>query len=106
MKRDNYITEVIFRREYKGEFKGNIIAVFPYEISDLQGGVLSYMHVGQHSGMDYNAVIDGTKPAKKNEYADLKSELESLGYNPKVVKRRNYDRYLKELRELRTVNSY
>ena len=101
MKKDNYKTDVIFRREYTGMFKDDIIAVFPYVINDFKGGVLSYMHVGQHSGMDYDCVINGTKPAKENEYQALKSELESIGYNLNIVKRRNYKRYLAELNKIR-----
>jgi len=103
MKKDEFITEVIFRRFPEDN---EIIALFPYDIWDYTGGISSYMHIGQHGGAEYSACMKNAKPAKENEYADLKSELESLGYNLKVVKRRNYDRYLKELNELRNVNSY
>ena len=77
--------KVIFRK-----FKdGQIIALFP-EIFDsykYNHGVLcsSYMHVGQHSGADYDTVCSNTKLAKPEEYADLKRELESLGYSLEVV---------------------
>lgn len=98
MKTDNYKTEVIFRRE-----KDNtIIAVFPYDIASLsKDSVTCYVHIGQHTGATWNYVLADTKPAKANEYTELFEELESIGYNLKVVKRRNYKRYLQALYEAR-----
>jgi hypothetical protein len=85
MKKDKNITHVIFRR-----FKeGDIIALFPYDQWDKEGLYCgSYMHIGQHSGADYNGLIQATKPAKECEYDALKSELEGIGYNLKVIKRK------------------
>jgi hypothetical protein len=100
MKKDNFKTDVIFRNWNTPDFNC-IIAVFPYEINDLYGGCLSYQHLGQHSGMDYPSVINGTIPAKENEYIDLKSELESIGYNLNIIKRRNYNKYLCALNEVK-----
>jgi hypothetical protein len=104
MKKDDYITEVIFRKwkPYK-EYPNNsdIIALFPYEIENLRGDILSYEHIGQHSGADYDDCILQTTPAKENEYNDLKTELESIGYNLKVVKKLNYKRYLQELSKVK-----
>lgn len=42
---------------------------------------LSYMHIGQHGDADYQGVVSSTKLAKPEEYADLKKELESIGYD-------------------------
>jgi hypothetical protein len=44
-----------------------------------------YHHVGQHGACstDY---IKGRKYAKPEEYKDLKEELESIGYNLKILK--------------------
>lgn len=61
-----------------------VVAVFP----EIDAGVslgksplcLSYEHVGQHSGAQYSNVISLTTPATPEEYAELKEELESLGY--------------------------
>jgi chromosome segregation and condensation protein ScpB len=101
MKKDDYITEVIFRKWNRKNFKGDIIALFPYEIFNLRGDILSYEHIGQHSGADYDDCILQTTPAKENEYNDLKTELESIGYNLKVVKKLNYKRYLQELSKVK-----
>ena len=101
MKQDEFKTDVIFRRWPDTDFN-LIIALFPYEIDNIEKGfVSSYEHLGQHSGADYDGVIRGTVPAKENEYHALKSELESIGYNLNIVKRRNYDRYLAEFKKIR-----
>ena len=101
MKQDEFKTDVIFRRWPDTDFN-LIIALFPYEIDNIEKGFISsYEHLGQHSGADYDGIIRGTVPAKENEYQALKSELESLGYNLNIVKRRNYDRYLAEFKKIR-----
>lgn len=77
-------TKVVFRK-YKD---GSILALFPstgYGLCLIE----SYMHIGQHGGADYNGCILDTKPATPAEYQELKTELESLGYNLKVIKRRS-----------------
>ena len=91
MEKDTYITDITFRK-----FKdGQIIALMPHQVDDRKGDITSYMHVGQHSGADYNHVVSITKLAKPIEYADLLNELEkSFGYNVKVVTKRNYKKYL------------
>ena len=49
MTRDNYTTDVVFRK-----FKdGRIIALLPHEVCTHKGDITSYMHVGQHSSADY-----------------------------------------------------
>jgi hypothetical protein len=96
--KDKFKTDVLFR---KFPEDNQIIALFPYEIYNNRGGINSYMHVGQHGEAEYSACLKNSKPAKENEYADLKSELESVGYNLRIIKRRNYDRYLKALYEVR-----
>ena len=96
--KDKFKTDVIFR---KFPEDNQIIAVFPYEIYNDRGGINSYMHVGQHGEAEYSACIKNARPAKENEYADLKSELESIGYNLRIIQRRNYDKYLKALYKAR-----
>ena len=81
------ITEVMFRK-----FHGEITALFPYEIEDRKGSVMSYAHVGQHSGADLRIIYD-SKPATEAEYFDLMIELTNIGYNLKVIKKVNYNRY-------------
>ena len=87
MKKDVEITQVQFRK-----FKGEIIAVFPYEVWNSTD-VASYMHVGQHSGC-YWGINYYSKPATEQEYKPLLNELESIGYNLQVIKRRSHKKYL------------
>ena len=82
-------TVVIFRKEKSGEFKGDIFALFPYEAYDFDKKLCNcYQHVGQHSGANYNHCIATSTLASPEEYADLKAELESIGYNLKIQKRK------------------
>ena len=57
---------------------GEVIALFPEEKWN-EDTIASYLHVGQHGGASPELVND-LKPATKKEYAELKAELESLGY--------------------------
>lgn len=96
MTKDSHVTEVVFRK-----FKdGQIIALFPHEVCDYKGSVTSYMHVGQHSGANYNGMIAITKLATPTEALPLYIELESIGYNLLVIKKRNYDKFLKNYSNL------
>ena len=98
---DNFKTDVIFRIEKNGQFKDDILAVFPYEVADYKGSVMAYVHIGQHTSADYNYVLQKTKPAKEIEYSDLYRELTSIGYNLNVIKKRNYTKYLNSLNKVR-----
>jgi hypothetical protein len=85
MEKDNFITPVVFRKEGQ-----DILAVFPEQTGTNDPHTCGcYSHVGQHSSMDimYLKELYKTKPVKPSEYADLKTELESIGYNLKVYKR-------------------
>ncbi len=98
MEKDTEITTVIFRfdKEY------GVYALFPYSIYDTSGLINSYAHVGQHSGADYNHCVDTTRLATEAEYKDLFNELEnSVGYNLKVAKKRNYYRHAEALTNAR-----
>jgi hypothetical protein len=101
MKKDDFKTDVMFRIEKHGELKDEILAVFPHEVNDYKGNVVAYVHIGQHTSADYNYVLQRTRPAKEIDYMPLKRELESIGYNLKIVKKRNYNRYLTELKKAR-----
>lgn len=91
MEKDNFVTQVIFRK-YKSD---DIIALFPYEVENFSGDITSYMHVGQHGIAEYNHVIKNTKLATEEEYKVLKHELENeFGYNLKVIRKRNYNKYI------------
>ncbi len=75
--------DVMFRM-----FRGEILAIFPHT-KHHTGFVLCYAHCDQHSGADYNGVVYNSRPATEEEYKDLKKELENIGYNLKIVHRRN-----------------
>lgn len=89
---DEDITRVVFRRWPKSQGAG-IIALFPDIPSDLNGRFcLSYEHVGQHGGADYQGVIGSTRPAKEGEYRELKQELGDIGYELEIRLRRSHGR--------------
>lgn len=84
-------TDVIFRKEKDGQ----ILAVFPHEVVNGRF-VMCYAHLGQHSECDYDYCLTRTKLATSGEFEDLENELTlSVGYNLNIIKRRNYDKYLK-----------
>jgi len=74
--------KVIFRI-----WKGEVIALFPEE-RERDGSVTSYMHIGQHSGADYDYIIRHSRPATEKKYKLLYKELVQVGYNMQVCKRR------------------
>lgn len=75
-------TSVVFRK-FKDD--GQIIAYFPGTYD--RGNITTYMHQGQHGEgapyADYNTVL-----ATEAEYAELKAELVSQGYDDLVVRKR------------------
>ena len=77
MEKDKEPTEMLFRKYSNGD----IIALMPYIIETNKLLCESYMHVGQHGPAPYEGVMKYTRPAKEQEYAELKQELESIGYN-------------------------
>ena len=101
MEKDTHITDIIFRVDTTRDFKGTVFAVFPHEVADLRGHVTTYQHVGQHSAGDYSECIRTSNGASEDEYADLKKEMEGFGYNIKVVKQRNYEKYNTEYNRVR-----
>ena len=88
MKKQKETVQVIFRRFKDGE----ILALFPYESTSGCDLVMSYQHIGQHSGADPLLVHD-TNPATPEQYANLKRELEGIGYSLEVKQRINWKRY-------------
>jgi hypothetical protein len=81
---DKTETSVIFRRWNTGSYFDDIIAIFP-DLNEASGAanpgrVMMYEHVGQHGEGDMAGVMAQTIPAIPEEYAELKSELEGLGY--------------------------
>ena len=95
MKKDKQKTDMIFRKEKSGQFKGDVYALFPHEVCNYNGNVTCYMHIGQHHEANYILWIQTTIPAQKSEYMDLYKELSDIGYNINIVKKQNYAKYLK-----------
>lgn len=83
MKQDTYKTKVVFRKFPDGE----VIAMF-YELLNYRDKSVceSYMHVCQHGGCTLY-LVNKTQIATPEEYADLKEELESIGYNLDIRKK-------------------
>lgn len=90
MTQDEHITPVLFRISRKPVVRGDeVTAVFPTIPGDVQGRFMTcYSHVGQHASCDFGW-YHTTRPARPAEYADLKRELESIGYNLRVFQRIN-----------------
>ncbi|MCK5236221.1 MAG: hypothetical protein KAR06_04470 [Deltaproteobacteria bacterium] len=80
---DVIVTKVIFRKYPEGD----VIALFPDNSYRRNYMTECYQHIGQHGEGDYRGVVASTKPATPEEYADLKAELESIGYDLDVRKR-------------------
>jgi hypothetical protein len=79
-------------RKFKGDYNNQVTAVFPY-VTETMTDVACYAHVGQHSSCSWNYASMST-PATEAEYAPLKKELESIGYEVNIIKRRNHKKYL------------
>lgn len=80
------LVPVVFRRWLFHD--GDVFALFPTLPFDLNGRVCTgYHHIGQHSGAYYPGCIAASRPARPEEYASLKTELEHIGYRLAVHKR-------------------
>ena len=79
---DRSTTRVIFKNTPKRNGLVEAIA-FLVDCPANPGNILSYMHVGQHGEASRGFFYDCT-PAKPEEYADLKKELEFVGYDLQV----------------------
>lgn len=68
---------------------GEVTAIFPQLKCNkrLYGNdmLVSYAHCGQHSAAHKDWIKETTK-ANSFEYADLKFELQNIGYNLKICK--------------------
>ena len=103
MEKDKYKTDVIFRVDTKLEPKGTIFALMPHQCCDHEGHIDTYQHVGQHSTANYRYCVSISRLATPEEYKDLKEEMESLGYDLRVIKKQNRDKYLKSYYEVRGI---
>ena len=95
MQKDTEKTDVIFR-VIKIDGITELTALFPHNVETHTGLVACYAHIGQHNTADYSYCVSKSRLATEAECADLKNELENhCGYNLNVVKKRNYNKYLK-----------
>lgn len=70
---------VIFRADKRGEFKGQVTAVFPTTCEDLNGAFITcYSHVGQHGSCTLSWYRSETRPARAYEYGPLLRELREI----------------------------
>ena len=83
LKKNQQVEET--RVAFRIEGKDDVCAVFPDD-KNLSGLMACYAHIGQHSYCNWDWYRK-TKPATSEQYADLKKELEKIGYVLKVVKR-------------------
>lgn len=80
------VTLVVFRR-WRDRPK-TIFALFPALPSDHAGFYCdSYERIGQHAGADYYACVNASDPVSAEDAADLRRELERIGYRLKVIRR-------------------
>jgi len=90
LKKDEEPVIVIFRKYKDG---GDILALFPYEDYTATGSMcMSYQHVGQHGGANYAHCLDITVNASPEEYEPLRKELEGIGYNLVIRRKRGHRR--------------
>lgn len=63
----------------------DLFAYFPQLRTNLANDFTCYSHVGQHSSAS-PAYVRASDEATPEQYADLKTELESIGYTLKICK--------------------
>lgn len=83
--------DVLFRvwRRRGSDVGGGVVALFP-ELDEGRGRCASYAHLGGHAAADYAGVVAASRPARPEEFAALKAELEAepYGYRLRVRQRR------------------
>lgn len=80
---DEPVTKVLFLVNEKDPENSDLFAYFPEETSHGNYKT-AYSHVGQHTSASPQ-YAEESRPATPEEYADLKAELESIGYNLDVL---------------------
>jgi hypothetical protein len=102
MKKDSYKTDVIFRVVSINGIT-EVTAFLPHEVDSFEGHVNCYAHCGQHGTADYHYCVSKSRLATKDEYKDLKKEMENLfGYNFRILKKQNRKKYLKSYYKVRS----
>lgn len=79
------VTKVMFLVNERDPEDPDLFAYFPEENHDREGKFkTAYSHIGQHSSASPDYAAE-SRPATPEEYADLKAELEGIGYNLEVM---------------------
>lgn len=86
MDKDQDVTRVIFKKDYNKYDNDWAVFACLLDCPANSGRVMVYQHVGQHSEGDISYCA-GCKRATIDEYMPLFNELESIGYNLKVVRK-------------------
>lgn len=83
MEKDSHKTKVLFLQEREFKVSKGIFAYFPEMVH--RGEIMTcYAHIGQHSACA-PGYANKCKKATPDQYADLKAELESIGYNLEIL---------------------
>jgi len=83
------LTPVVFRVWRRPNFAvGEVVALFPTLPGDMAGRCTAYEHIGQHGAADYAHCLGQSRPASADEAAELRAELEQIGYRLRVYRRR------------------
>lgn len=69
---------------------GTVTAVFPFERDRQYYGC--YAHVGQHGSCSREWALGDNRPATRDEYADLKRELEAAPFEYQLDVRQTWPR--------------
>jgi hypothetical protein len=83
-------TRVLFRTVLRGDFAGQVDAVFPDDAGSNDANTCScYCHIGQHGFGSVSYWQTRTRNATASEFARLKRELEAApyGYRFQVITR-------------------
>ena len=91
---------VVFRAWRSGDH--DVIAIFPTMAADYTGNLCGcFEHTGEHSAAWPWGIMQQTRPAQPNAYAELKHELEQRGYVLDVRKRITCEMQSKRQRQAR-----
>lgn len=86
------VANVVFRKWMKPN--QGVIALFPDIPADIYGRYCdSYEHVGQHGAADYHGIIRQSAPAGGKELAELRKELNRIGYRLKPMQRASWKQH-------------
>ena len=82
----------------ESETFGEVIAVFDEKYyskanigyggltkEDVENTFVGYVHLGQHTAVSNSFLAEKCRKATEEEYKDLKTELESIGYNLNII---------------------